>query len=73
MVRSHLAAFARIAPAHAWEARHSMERRLRFMFRRCAFTGAAVIVYLLLAALDLERLRAEVVERLIYAGGEAAP
>jgi hypothetical protein len=72
MVRSHLAAFARLAPTNAWEARRAMVRRLRFMFRRCAFTAAAVIVYLLLAALDLERLRAEVVERLIYAGGQAA-
>lgn len=69
-VAAHLAAFPQLPPAGAWEARRALGHEAARCFRRHACAPAAAFAWLLLLALDLERLRAELVLRAL--GMEAA-
>jgi hypothetical protein len=62
----HLASFAAQAAGDGWPLRRALERRLAVLFRKALLEPAAAFVYLALTALDLERLRAELVQRAIF-------
>lgn len=62
-LRRHLAEFAQCDAGAAWEARHALRGRVALAFRRAALRPAAGLLFLLLLALDLERLRAELLLR----------
>ena len=63
VVEAHLAAFAQLPPAAAVEARRALADEARRRFRRGAGHPVAAFAWLLLLALDLERLRGELVLR----------
>jgi len=46
--------------------RRELAHRLRTVFRRCSFQPAAACAYLALTALDLERLRGDLVQRALF-------
>lgn len=64
-VTSHIQRFARGGVRGAWSAREALERELRRLFRRSALCPEVAFAYLGLVALDLERLRAELVRRVL--------
>lgn len=72
-VQAHRAAFApppvgEPLPARAaWELRRQLERRVVGHFRAGFLEATAVFAYLLLQALEFERLRGELVSRLLFA------
>ena len=72
-VQTHRAAFApppvgEPLPARAaWERRRQLERRVVGHFRAGFLEATAVFAYLLLQALEFERLRGELVSRLLFA------
>jgi hypothetical protein len=55
--------------AAAWQARETLAVRLRFQFRRVTGSPAALFVALALDALDLERLRGDLVLRALFGRG----
>lgn len=63
----HLEALPLLPPAAAREARRALRQAAALSFRRLAFRPGAAFAYLLLLALDLERLRAELVLRAVAA------
>lgn len=65
-VEEHLAQLAESDPARAWEARRALGRRVAHFFRACAGQPPAAFAHLLLQALDLERLRAELLDRALH-------
>jgi hypothetical protein len=65
-VESHLARFSRAPVDEAWPLRHALQARVELLFRRFALTPAAAFAHLLLVALDLERLRAEIAVRAAF-------
>ena len=69
---SHLHAFTRAESADAWALREALQQRLEILFRRHSLTAGAAFSHLALVALDLERLRAEVVHRMARRDLEAA-
>jgi hypothetical protein len=64
LIRCHLIEFAAAAPEHGWALRARLDQRLGAAFRRYAFAPAAAFALIALVALDVERLRAEIVRRL---------
>jgi hypothetical protein len=64
---AHLAAFRDPALTDGWQQRRAFESRLTALFRRAVGDLAAVFVYLTLVALDLERLRGELLRRAAFA------
>ncbi len=62
----HLRQFADTAPESAWQARRTLQVRLERLFRRHARQPATVFIYLVLLALDLERLRNELLRRIVF-------
>lgn len=63
LLREHLADFAQRDPGAAWEVRRALRTRTVFAFRRAALQPVAGLLFLLLLALDLERLRADLMLR----------
>jgi hypothetical protein len=59
----HVNAFGALAPDRTADARREVARRMAVMFRRAAQLPAVAFAYLAIVALDLERLRAELVRR----------
>lgn len=70
-VEAHRRRFAELPVAAAAEARRQLARDAAHWFRRGSLSPAAAFAYLLLQALDLERLRADLVVRAVREG--AAP
>ena len=66
-VEAHLDAFPQLPVAAAAEARRALARDAARRFRRLALRPVAAFAWLLLLALDLERLRAELVLRALAA------
>lgn len=62
-IEAHLVEFAGLAPESAWEARRIFAFRLRHSFRELAMRPPVAFIFLLTQALDLERLRGELVAR----------
>jgi hypothetical protein len=66
VVRRHLIAFGTLAVADAPAARERLAADVAALLRRCAVQPAALFAYLALVALDLERLRGEIVVRAAF-------
>jgi hypothetical protein len=65
---SHLERFGRASVRDAWPERARLERDLRRLFRNSALRPEAAFCHLALVALDLERLRAGLVRRVLWRG-----
>jgi hypothetical protein len=65
---SHLERFKRVNVRDAWQERSALERELRRLFRKSALRPETAFCYLALVALDLERLRAALVRRVLWRG-----
>jgi hypothetical protein len=72
LLSAHLAAFRASRPDATWGLRRALRERLRLLFHRRLLQPAGPFVYLALAALDLERLRAELMSRALFPAREAA-
>ncbi len=70
-LREHAAAFCVAAPTEAWPLRQRLQARLDVLFRRGLLSPAAAFVFLSLALLDLERLRAALSPRAVLADAAA--
>ncbi len=62
----HRQAFAEAAAGQGWLLRASLRARLALLLRRAAIEPAAAFIHLALCALDLERLRAELLRRAVF-------
>ena len=71
-LQAHAEAFAE-APAGTGDAlRQDLRRRLHLLMRRTTLQPALAFVHLALCALDLERLRGELLRRALFAHAKAA-
>ena len=68
VLRRHLAAFRDPSVRDGWPLRRALEARLALLFRRAMLDPAAAFIFLALTALDLERLRGELVRRAAFPG-----
>lgn len=64
----HQDQFLAAAPDRAWPLRRELDARLRHLFHLYLLQPAGLFVYLALIALGLERLRAALVSRALFAG-----
>lgn len=71
LLLAHLAVFREARPESAWGLRLALRGRLCLRFHRHLLQPAGPLIYLALVALDLERLRAELVTRSLFAPHEA--
>jgi hypothetical protein len=62
----HAAAFAGADPSQGWPLRGALRARLSLLLRRTALEPAAAFIHVALCALDLERLRAELLRRVSF-------
>lgn len=62
----HRQLFVDAAPSEGWQLRGALRARLSLLLRRAAVQPAAAFIDLALCALDLERLRAELLRRLLF-------
>lgn len=69
-IETHVSRFDRNNDG-GWPARRALEQRITFIFRQGLFTPAATFAFLLLQALELERLRAEIMSRALFSTVEA--
>jgi len=72
LLREHTVAFRAAPPETAWELRKGLRALAARLFHRRLLQPVGPFLFLLLTALDLERLRAELVTRAVFASGEAA-
>jgi hypothetical protein len=66
LLAEHVSVFREAPPQSAWELRGALSARLRHLFHRRLLQPAGVFIYLVLVALELERLRAELVDRALF-------
>jgi hypothetical protein len=62
----HHKAFTQAAASQGWLLRGALHARLALLLRRAALEPAVAFIHLALCALDLERLRAELLRRLLF-------
>jgi hypothetical protein len=67
-LRAHRDAFPRLATTQTESARLALEARLVHIFRRSLLAPAAAFAWLLLAALEFERVRGELLVRALFSG-----
>ena len=66
------AAFAAAAAGQGWLLRRSLQARLSLLLRRATLEPAAAFIHIALCALDLERLRGELLGRALFVQGRVA-
>jgi hypothetical protein len=62
----HLPRFGEVGQDEAWAMRRALEAQIAARFRRHAFTPVAGFAYAALVALDIEKLRAQLVTRAAF-------
>jgi len=67
LINHHRDSFSQLDVERTWRARQSLALKASVMFRRYANYPVDVFVHLLLIALDLERIRAAVMQRSLFA------
>ena len=72
LLLEHRAAFAAAGANQGWLLRGALQARLSLLLRRAALQPAAAFVHLALCALDLERLRAELLRCRVFRHWKAA-
>jgi hypothetical protein len=65
-LRQHGAAFAAAAPGPGWLQRRALHSRLSLLLRRATLEPAAAFIHVAISALDLERLRGELLSRALF-------
>jgi hypothetical protein len=70
LLTKHLAVFRDARSESAWDVRRALRGRLTLLLHRHLLQPASAFVFLGLTALDLERLRGELVSRALFAAGE---
>ena len=70
---AHLAAFRDRRVRDGTPLRRALQARLALLFRRAVVDPSAAFIFLALCALDLERLRGEILRRVIFPGMPLAP
>jgi hypothetical protein len=65
-LNAHLAAFRDRTVCDGWPLRRTLQARLSLLFRRAIVDPSAAFIFLALAALDLERLRGEILRRVVF-------
>lgn len=70
-LQAHGAAFAAAPPGPGATLRQALQARLALLWRRAALTPAAAFIHLALCALDVERLRGELLTRRLFAPATA--
>jgi hypothetical protein len=68
----HERAFVAADPAQGWLLRGALRAQLVLLLRRATLEPAAAFIHLALCALDLERLRAELLRRIVFARWQMA-
>jgi hypothetical protein len=71
-LRSHGAAFAAAPPGPGGMLRRSLQARLALLLRRATLEPAAAFIHIALGALDLERLRGELLRRALFPNARVA-
>jgi hypothetical protein len=66
LVLGHLPRFVDVGSEDAWAMRRGLEAQIAARFRRHAFTPVASFAYIALVALDIEKLRAQLVTRAAF-------
>jgi hypothetical protein len=66
LVLRHLPRFVDVGSEDAWTMRRGLEAQIAARFRRHAFTPVAAFAYIALVALDIEKLRAQLVTRAAF-------
>ena len=66
LLQQHLESFAQAAPDAAWPQRQQLAQRLVSLFRQFRYQPAAIFVHLLLVAMDVERLRGNILQRRLF-------
>jgi hypothetical protein len=66
LLQAHGAAFEAAPAGEAWLLRRSLQARLSLLLRRATLEPAAAFVHVALCALDLERLRGELLRRALF-------
>jgi hypothetical protein len=72
-IGGHLAAFRDRTLRNGWPLRRALQARLSLLFRRAMLDPAAAFIFLALAALEVERLRGELLCRATFPGMPLAP
>jgi len=62
----HAGSFAEASPGQGWQLRAALRARISLLLRRAALEPAAAFIHVALCALDLERLRGELLRRVLF-------
>jgi hypothetical protein len=66
LLQQHLLSFAQEEPGTAWRQRQQLAGKLGTLFRNFRYQSAAIFCHLLLVALDVERLRGDILQRRLF-------
>jgi len=66
LLNQHLNLFRQSALLHTWQARQILNNQLTRMFRKYTFQPVASFIHLALVALDVERLRGDIMQRSLF-------
>jgi hypothetical protein len=72
VLRDHAKAFAVAATSQGWPLRAALQARLQQLLRASALQPASAFIHVALCALDLERLRAELLRRVLFRSWQVA-
>jgi hypothetical protein len=72
-IQGHLSRFRHSTTEAAWNARQQLREQLRLDFHGLGLSPVAPFVYLLLLALDLERVRGALLDRALFVEPASAP
>ena len=73
LLAAHAAAFREPLQVDGWALRRALHARLTQLFRRATLEPAAAFMFLALSALDCERLRGEILRRVVFPRLPLAP
>lgn len=73
VLAEHLAAFREPLQPEGWTLRRALHARLNQLYRRATLEPAAAFIFLALSALDCERLRGELLRRVVFPRLPLAP
>ena len=73
VLTEHAAAFREPLQPEGWALRRALHARLTQLFRRATLEPAAAFIFLALSALDCERLRGEILRRVVFPRLPLAP
>ena len=66
LLHLHLRSFPHEDPGTAWRQRQQLAAKLGTLFRAFRYQSAAIFCHLLLVALDVERLRGDILQRRLF-------